>query len=199
VTDNADATAADGEAARPTDASLARQVQAGDADAFEELARRYLRPVYAVVGSLLAERADIEDVAQETFLRALDRIETFDPARPFAPWLYQIARNTARNHRKARLRRAADSSDVLALPARGPDVEARVLQKEIRQFIDAALERLPEQQRSAFRLFDIGEHSAEEVASLMGISAGTVRTHVHHARRALRELLAPLLAAEAVK
>ena len=70
----------DAVARQPPDAWLARRVQEGDRDAFEELARRYLRPISAVAASFLRETSDVEDVAQETFLRALDRIHTYDPA-----------------------------------------------------------------------------------------------------------------------
>lgn len=190
---NEEREARDGEARQPPDAWLARRVQAGESAAFEELARRYLRPVYAVVGSLLRERADIEDAAQETFLRVLDRIHTYDATRPFAPWLYTIARNTARNRRKAASRHRVEPVETVGVAGGDPDPETRAMQHEMRALVEAALDDLPEQQRTAFRLFDIEDYSAQEVARLMGINAGTVRAHVHHARRALRERLVPLL------
>ncbi len=185
--------ARDGEVRQPPDGWLARRVQAGEPEAFEALARRYLRPVYAVVGAFLREPADIEDAAQETFLRALDRIRTFDAARPFAPWLYTIARNTARNHRKAAARHRSEPVETVAVAGNAPDPETEAVQHEIRALVADALDELPEQQRTAFRLFDIEAYSAQETATLMGINAGTVRAHVHHARRALRARLGPLL------
>ena len=178
------------------DGSLARRVHDGDRWAFEQLARRYLRPVHAVVASHLAEPADIEDAAQETFLRALERIHTFDPDRPFAPWLYQIARNVARNRRKWLRRRERESGPATDVPAREPGPVGNVERAEVRRLVRAAMERLPEQRRDAFRLFDVEGYSADEVAQLMGISAGTVRSHVHHARRQLRAELGPLLEQE---
>jgi RNA polymerase sigma-70 factor (ECF subfamily) len=185
-----------GTAVDPTDGSLARRVRDGDRQAFEQLARRYLRPIHAVVASYLRESADVEDAAQETFLRALDRIHTFDPERPFAPWLYQIARNVARNRVKALGTRRTEPLDGQQLPTGRDDPAARLERQEIRHLVDRAVARLPEQQRTAFRLFDIEEYAAEEIARLMGISAVTVRSHVHHARRALRAELAPLLGRE---
>ena len=83
-----------------SDNELAIRVQGGDRDAFETLARRYMRPVYAVVSSLLSLREDIDDSAQETFLRALEKIHSYNPKREFAPWLYQVGRNVARNRWK---------------------------------------------------------------------------------------------------
>lgn len=90
------------------DEGLAGRVQCGDRDALEQLVRRYLRPVHAVASSYLSEPADVEDAAQETFLRALSAIETYEKGRPFAPWLYQIARNVARNRVSARARWPAE-------------------------------------------------------------------------------------------
>ncbi|NIR45533.1 MAG: sigma-70 family RNA polymerase sigma factor [Gemmatimonadetes bacterium] len=177
----------------PADSELAQRTQAGDRDAFELLARRYLRPIHSVVASFLSERAEIEDAAQETFLRALDRIQTFDPDRPFAPWLYQIARNVARNRRK-RGRREEPLSDIERSAASGePAPSARVERDELRRLLAAAIDELPQQRRTAFTLTDIEEYPMTEVARLMGLSAGTVRSHVHHARRALRDRLSPLL------
>src|SRR5690606_23435810 len=80
-----------------SDETLARRLRDGAREALDQLVGRYLRRVHAVAASFLSEPADVEDVAQETFLRALGGIERYDPDRPFAPWLYQIARNTARN------------------------------------------------------------------------------------------------------
>lgn len=184
-------------AGAPTpDQVLAERVRAGDTAAFEELARRYLRPIHAVAASFLREQADVEDAAQETFLRALRAISTYDPARPFAPWLYQIARNVARDRLGQRRRwRAGPAQESLVDPA--PDPDSALERREARRLVDAALERLPEQRRTAFRLFDIEGYSAAEVARLMGLTEGTVRSHVHHARRALRAALAPLLGREA--
>ena len=106
-----------------SDEALARQVQGGDERALERLVRRYLRPIRVIVTSYLAEPADGEDAAQETFLRAIRAIESYDPERPFAPWLYQIARNVARNHVSARARWQAETPST-TLPSRlpGPDV-----------------------------------------------------------------------------
>lgn len=181
------------------DGFLARRVQAGDSRAFEQLARRYLRSVHAVVASYLAEPADVEDAAQDTFLRALDRIHTFDPARPFAPWLYQIARNVARNRRSWLRRRERESRGNAEIRGPGLDPLARLERAEIRREVRAAMDRLPEQQRTAFRLFDVEGYDAAQIARLMGISAGTVRSHVHHARRALRAELAALFEKEGDK
>jgi RNA polymerase sigma-70 factor (ECF subfamily) len=171
------------------DEALARRVQRGDAHALEQLVRRYLRPVHAVAASYLPEAADVEDAAQETFLRALRAIEGYDSDRRFAPWLYQIARNVARNYLAAGARSRTELlSEKLQSALPGPDV---VLDRsDIRARVDAAMTRLPEQQRTAFYLSDVEGYATSEVARIMGLSTGTVRSHVHHARTALRGALA---------
>lgn len=177
------------------DEFLARRVQAGEREAFAELARRYLRPIHAVVGSFLPEPADVEDAAQETFLRALEAIEGFDPDRSFAPWLYQIARNVARNRLDHRRRwRTEDAGDDLASASANPGTSME--RTEIRSMVDGVLAHMPDKRRTAFRLFDIEGYTSAETARLMGISEGTVRSHVHHARRKLRTELEPLLGGE---
>ncbi|MQA88744.1 MAG: sigma-70 family RNA polymerase sigma factor [Gemmatimonas sp.] len=174
--------------AEPDDA-LARRVQRGDREAMEQLVRRYLRAIHAIAASYLLEPADIEDAAQESFLRALGAIEAYDPGRPFAPWLYQIARNVARK-RLAVWSRWQEERLSGELPSRQPGPDEVLDRSEIRARVDAAIARLPERQRTAFRLCDVEGYRTDEVAEVMGLSPGTVRSHVHHARKALRSALA---------
>lgn len=170
------------------DEALARRVQRGDRAALEQLVRRYVRPIHAVAASYLSEPADVEDAAQETFLRALRGIAAYDPERPFAPWLYQIARNVSRDRMTAGARWHTEAvPEAARSPLPGPDV---LLERgEIRARVAAAIDRLPERRRTAFRLSDVEGYATAEVARIMGLSPGTVRSHVHHARRALRAAL----------
>jgi RNA polymerase sigma-70 factor (ECF subfamily) len=165
----------------------------GDRDALERLVRRYLRRVHAVTASFLAERADVEDAVQETFLKALDGLSGYRPDRPFAPWLYQIARNVARGRleRYARWRTEPLPSGGPEESAPGPEVALE--RADIRRLVDRAIADLPEQRRTAFRLHDVEGYETAEIARLMDLSEGTIRSHVHHARRALRAALAPSL------
>ena len=177
----------------PSDEALAQRVQQGDPDALDQLVRRYLRPIHAVIASYLAEQADVEDAVQETFLRALHRIASYQPARPFAPWLYQIARNVARDHVAASGRRRTEPfpEGGLVEPAPGPDVTTE--RAEIRRRVEAAIGDLPEQRRTAFRLHDVDGYTTNDIARIMDLSPGTIRSHVHHARRVLRLALADSL------
>lgn len=177
-----------------SDGELARRVQDGDSDAFEALARKFLRPVYAVVSSFLRGQEDIDDSVQETFLRALEKIQSFNPRRPFAPWLYQVARNVARNRWKyLNSRRHEDLAELERVPAeaKGDDPGTRAELSELRRNIAAAIETLPDRQRTAFRLHDVEGFKASEIAEMLGVSDGTVRANVHHARRELRKRLQP--------
>ena len=174
------------------DGELARRVQDGDSEAFEALARKYIRPVYAVVSSFLPGQEDIDDSVQETFLRALEKIQSFNTERPFAPWLYQVARNVSRNRWKyLKKRRHEDLSELERLPAEreddNPATHAEL--SELRQDVAAAIDSLPERQRTAFRLHDVEGFKATEIAEMLGVSDGTVRSNVHHARSVLRKRL----------
>jgi RNA polymerase sigma-70 factor, ECF subfamily len=171
------------------DEALARRAQRGDREALEHLVRRYLRPVHAVAASYLPERSDVEDVAQETFLRALAALESYDPGRPFAPWLYQIARNVARDRVSARSRRREESPSE-TLQSRLPTPDEELERSQVRARVRATIARLPERRRTAFYLHDVEGYGTMEVAGIMGISPGTVRAHVHHARTAVRAALA---------
>jgi len=172
-----------------SDEALAFRVQSGDRGALEQLVRRYLRPIRGVAASYVQEPADIEDVVQETFLRTLRAIETWDPRRPFAPWLYQIARNVARNHVAARARSPVDVP-LSSLPSDLPGPDGMLERSQIRARIARAIAELPDRRRTAFQLSDVEGYDVGEVARIMGLSPGTVRSHIHHARSALRTALA---------
>ena len=162
-----------------TDGELAARVQAGDRDAFELLARRYMRPVYAVVSSFISGQEDIDDSAQETFLRALEKIHAYNPKRPFAPWLDQVARNVARNRLKYIKKRHHEELEDIREEANGNDPAKLLELAELRSRVAEAIEALPERQRTAFRLHDVEGFRATEIAEMLGVSDGTVRANVH--------------------
>jgi RNA polymerase sigma-70 factor (ECF subfamily) len=172
-----------------SDSELAVRVRGGDDEAFEILARRYLRPVYAVVSSFLSSQEDIDDSAQDTFLRALEKIHSYNPNRPFAPWLYQVARNVARNRWKYLKKRQHEELEEVRKKVDGNDPSKLSELSELRSQIAEAIESLPERQRTAFRLHDVEGFKATEIAEMLGVSDGTVRANLHHARRELRKRL----------
>ena len=174
-----------------SDNELAIRVQGGDRDAFETLARRYMRPVYAVVSSLLSLREDIDDSAQETFLRALEKIHSYNPKREFAPWLYQVARNVARNRWKHLKRRQHEELGEERDKSEGNDPGRLAELSELRVRVAEAIDLLPERQRTAFRLHDVEGFKSTEIAEMLGVSDGTVRANIYHARQMLRKRLEP--------
>ena len=170
------------------DGELARRAQGGDRDAFGELVARYAGQARRVAVSVLGNPDDADDAAQDGFLSALKNIDRYDPARPFGPWLMRIVANAAAaRRRRLRVRRADELSPVTAASEPSPAVVTD------RRAFGAALQRalaaLPERQRTAVVLFDVEGYSHAEIASILGIPAGTVRSDVFHARRALRDPL----------
>jgi RNA polymerase sigma-70 factor (ECF subfamily) len=149
---------------------------------------RYEAAVRRVARAVTGNTMDADDAAQEAFLSALDRIETYDRSRPFGPWLMRIATNAAIDLLRRRSVRAAESLDErLAAPARSPAQDAEAA--DIRSRLAAALAELPERQRLALTLFDVEGYPHADIAGILGIPEGTVRSDVFHARRALRAKL----------
>ena len=131
---------------------------------------------------------DADDAAQDAFLSALDRIETYDRSRPFGPWLMRIATNAAIDLlRRRNVRRTEVLDETLTGSSGSPQRDAE--QGELKARVQAALATLPERQRIAVTLFDLEGYAHAEIAKVLGIPEGTVRSDVFHARRKLREAL----------
>jgi len=168
------------------------RVQAGDAEAFDLIVRRYMRPAYAVAFRVLGHREDAEDVVQEAFLAALANIASFDTTRRFGPWLYRIVVTRGLNFRKSRSRRAAEPLEDAAVASRDVGPAAAAEQAGLRDTVMTALSQLPERQRMVVQLFELDGFSGVEIAEMLGVSPGTVRWYLHEARQALRRMLAHL-------
>jgi RNA polymerase sigma-70 factor (ECF subfamily) len=172
------------------DAELAALAQAGDREAFGELVNRYSAGARRVARAVLGNPEDADDAAQDGFLAALRHLGRYDPNRPFGPWLMRIVANAATDRmRRRRVRAAEVIPATIATGEPGPDREAdrSALHVALRQ----ALATLPERQRTAVVLFDVEGYTHGEIADVLRIPVGTVRSHVFHARRALRTALAP--------
>lgn len=183
------AVAADPQAIDET--ALIDAVQAGDATAFDQLVRRYMRRAFAVAYRLLGQRQDAEDVVQDGFLAALTRIDTFERGRPFGPWLLRIVANRALNLRKSRALRHTEPIPVNAASVGESPVDAAE-RSERRQALRHALARLPEPQRWIVELFEIDGFTGPEIAEMLDMAEGTVRWHLHAARQTLRSALGHL-------
>ena len=172
-----------------TDAGLVAAVRRGSREAAGRLAQRYLRGCRAVALAVVGEIAAAEDVCQEAFVHAIDRIDDCrDPAR-FGAWLRQIVRRRARNYlRHARVRRAVPlAADMGVDPGESPADAA--VRSDLRERLLSALGQLPEDRREVVLLHDLEGWTHREIAERMELPPGTVRSHLHYARRRLRELL----------
>jgi RNA polymerase sigma-70 factor, ECF subfamily len=171
------------------DAALVRRARRGDTAAFDELVRRFLRPGLVLAYRILGQREDAEDTVQESFMAALDGLDAFDVRRPFAPWFFRIVVNRALNARRKRARHPTEPL-VLDVRADAASPSAAVEQREARERVRDALERLTERQRTIIQLSGFDGLSSAEIGELLHIPPGTVRWELHQARAALREELA---------
>jgi RNA polymerase sigma-70 factor (ECF subfamily) len=172
------------------EAALVERVRVGDAAAFDELAGRYLRRAFSVAYRLMGQREDAEDLVQEAFIAVLEKIHTFQAGRAFSPWFFRILVNRGINARKSRTLRQVDDIPERAASAL-PSPEREAERAELRGGVTAALESLPDRQRTIVRLFELEGFGSPEIAQILGISENTVRWHLHEARKTLRLALAP--------
>ncbi len=177
-------------AAPDDEAELVERVRRGDGRAFDTLVTRYMRRAFSVAFRVLGQREDAEDLVQDTFMVVLQRIDTFQPGRAFAPWFFRILVNRGLNARKARALRAVDEIPETASSS-GPSPEREAERAELRDRLRDALAGLPERQRLVVELFELEGFAGPEIAEILEISDGTVRWHLHEARKALRKTLAP--------
>ena len=174
------------------DAPLVERVLRGDAEAYGSLVSRHMRRAFAVAYRILEHREDAEDVVQDSFMRALERIDQLDRRRPFRPWLLRIVVNQALNFRRARgIRKTAPLSD--SARAGGPLPDRQAENTDLRRRLRAALDMLPEKQRTVVQLADLEGLTSGEIGRIMDLADGTVRWHLQEARKALRRALAPTM------
>lgn len=161
--------------------------------AFEVLLRRYQAPIFGFILRQVGDRQKAEDLFQETFLRAYDRIDTCRNPDAFKPWAFSIAANLCRNEaRRQQVRQGEESQQVNGYAARGPDPEGAAQVAETRQKIEGALMRLPDAQREVFILYHYTRLSYDQIAEALEVPVGTVKSRMNAALTALRELLAQL-------
>jgi RNA polymerase sigma-70 factor (ECF subfamily) len=172
-----------------TDALLVTRAKTGDRDSFERLVRRHLRVAHAVALRSSATRADADDVVQDAFLRALERLEDCRQPDRFRAWLLTIVRNRAHNVRGREMVRSTETLDDLHPVAGGEDPSRRAEAAEFRAELDTAMGTLTELQRSVFVAHDMEGLDHAEVADRLGISRSSSRFNLHVARKALRERL----------
>jgi RNA polymerase sigma-70 factor (ECF subfamily) len=171
-------------AARP-DVALVDAARAGSNDAFEALVDRYRAPVTRFAYRLTHDADEAHDIAQDAFLRAFRGLRDFRTDRPFARWLFVIARNASLDSIRRRRRNASFGPVDGEAPALGPEEFA--LRNDEAERVHEALAALPDGQRRALELFYLNGLRYREIASVLGIPLGTVKTYISRAKRRLRE------------
>lgn len=172
----------------PTDGELVRRARRGDEVAFGRLVERYQRPAYAVALSVLGRHEDAEDAAQESFLVALDRLDECRSPDKFGGWLMTIVRNRSKNLIRRESLRETDQVPPGAR-SRAPTPDKVAEATELRALLRQALSELPEVQRQIVLLHDLEGWKHREIAERLSLPSGTVRSHLHFARKALRKAL----------
>ncbi len=188
---------------REVDQQLVVRAQHGDQQAFGLLVSKYQRKLARLLSRLIRDPAEVEDVAQETFIKAYRALGSFRGDSAFYTWLYRIGINAAKNHLVSQGRRAPTRTEVDAGEAEGYEEgellrdintpERMLFSKEIGETVSAAMEALPEDLRTAITLREIEGMSYEDIAKMMGCPIGTVRSRIFRAREAVAEKLRPLL------
>jgi len=179
------------------DEDLIALTLAGDQDAYRVLVERYSDFVFTVALRVVGSEADAEDVAQEAFVRAHKALARFRGDSKFSSWLYRITVNRALTHLKRGKRRPLTvemtSSPRVEAEVRshssGDDPTRRVLDSEFAGRVRAAVAALPPRYRVVVTLFYLEERSYKEVAEVLGVPMGTLKTHLHRARAMLKREL----------
>ncbi len=191
--------------AAQTDQEIVALAREGREAAYRELIRRYERPVFSLILRMVRDRQLAEDLAQETFIKALNAIATYRPEFKFSSWIFKIANNAAIDHLR---RREVDTLSLDGSPnaTSQDDIEATALQvgdkgetplaeleaRELGTAIEKAIGQLRPEYRSCIMLRHVEGLAYEEIAQLLDLPLGTVKTYIHRARHELRGMLAGL-------
>ena len=184
------------------DADVVALAKEGRDAAFRELVRRYERPVFSLVYRVVRDRDTAEDLAQDTFVKVLNHIDRYRPEFKFSSWLFKIANNVAIDHLRRRTidtvslegsRYATTTDQVEATSVRVAASQESPLEelesRELGSAIERAIARLRPEYRACILLRHVEDRSYEEIAAMLDIPLGTVKTYIHRARHELREAL----------
>lgn len=188
-----------------TDQEVVAHARAGRESGYRELIERYQRPVLSLIYRLVRDRELAEDLAQETFIKVLNAIDRYDPKLKFSSWIFKIAHNTAIDQLRkreldtlsidgsphAQTQEAIEASTIVPV-SHEESPEAYTASREIGQEIEKALARLRPEYRTAIVLWHVEGRPYDEIAEIMEVPLGTVKTYIHRARNELRKYLAHL-------
>src|SRR6187455_1542196 len=179
-----------------TDEELVARSRGGDHDSFNQLILRWERPIYALAYRVIGREEEARDVCQEAFLRAFRALPGFKGQAKFSSWLYRITLNLCRDwirrHRRAPVSQIPEDTDPMELAAQvGPveSIEDLAARRELTVVVEAAMERLPEEQRTAIILKEYHGLTFQEIADLQGCPLSTVKTRLYQGLTVLRRHL----------
>ena len=188
---------------REVDLALVERVRRGDRHAFDLLVIKYQRKIMRLLSRMIHDPAEIEDVAQEAFIKAYRALPQFRGDSAFYTWLYRIALNTARNWQSASFRRPntvtplenedGETFDQIDSLSDQSTPESLMASRQVAQAVNAAIDELPDDLRAAIVLREIEGMSYEEIASTMQCPIGTVRSRIYRAREAIAARLRPVM------
>jgi RNA polymerase sigma-70 factor (ECF subfamily) len=173
-------------------ADAVRAVRAGDAQAYAIIVKRFQGPLMTLCAAMLRDRQAAEELAQDTLVRAYERLDLFDVRQPMKPWLFKIAYRLAHQGWRTRGREAARreaAAPMLGQDRGNPGPAESLLARERSEMLWQAVSELPMAQRSAVVLYYREDLTVDEVAAAMGVSPGTVKTHLVRARSRIHDLL----------
>src|SRR5712671_4138416 len=180
-----------------TDEELVARSIGGDADSFNQLVKRWERPIYALAYRTIGREEDARDVCQETFLRAFRALPAFRGQAKFSSWLYRIALNLCRDwmrkERRAPIVQLPEDTDLLELASTtepSESIEDLVARKDMSRIVERAMARLPEEQRTAIVLKEYHGLTFQEIADLVGCPLSTVKTRLYQGLTVVRRELA---------
>ncbi|HEX7180953.1 MAG TPA: sigma-70 family RNA polymerase sigma factor [Thermoanaerobaculia bacterium] len=185
-----------------TDAELVAHARAGSQEAFRELVVRFERPVYSLVVRMVQDAGTAEDLAQEVFIKAFRRLDTYDPERKLSSWLFKIAHNTTidflRRHAPETVPLEAEKEDdrgslsAVLSDESSENPAAAAERRDMGRALERAISRLRTEYREAVVLFYLEGASYQDICEATGLPLGTVKTNLHRARKELAQEMAAL-------
>jgi len=160
----------------------------GDQESFEELVRKYQKPLYSFIWRMVNNHDDASDILQKTFVQAFTGLKRFERRSSFKTWLYQIAMNLTKNHYRDRGRVDFVSLDDVVIK-KNPRTLENLIQKETRTALRSAMTALPEKQRITVLLRVQENKTFEEIASIMQCTIGTSKANYHHGVQKLKTIV----------
>lgn len=191
--------------AKTVERTLIERAQQGDHDAFRGLLERHQRRVFSLIANLVRQPSEMEDIAQQVFLKVYQALPRFDFRAAFSTWLHRITVNECYDHlRRQRAQKVARSSEIqvgdlaeldrLSAKSRAPSAPDPARRAELRQTVERLFARLSPDERLLLILRELEEFSIEEIASVLGVKENTVKVRVFRARRRLVEIHRRLMA-----